>query len=123
MFVPLGASPAARSTGGERVRRIYVVTHPDAEHHLSGQVGGWFDSALTERGLRQADAIAARIAVLVPAGSAVEIYSSDLTRTVQTAQAIGGRLGVQPELLAVLEEDDFFANRSVMRLDETTHLG
>jgi 2,3-bisphosphoglycerate-dependent phosphoglycerate mutase len=89
------------------VRRLYVVTHPEAEHHVSGQVGGWFDSALTERGLRQADAVAARIRELVPAGAEVELHSSDLTRAAQTARAIGAALGVPPTLTAGLREKSY----------------
>ncbi len=89
------------------MRRLYVVTHPEAEHHLSGQVGGWWDSALTERGLRQADAIAARIRELVPAGAEVALHASDLTRTAQTARAIGDLLGVPPTLTAGLREKSY----------------
>ncbi|MGE5719583.1 MAG: histidine phosphatase family protein, partial [Nocardioidaceae bacterium] len=51
------------------MRRLYVVTHPESVHHVSRVVGGWFDSGLTERGLRQADRIAERIRELVPDGS------------------------------------------------------
>lgn len=89
------------------MRRLYVVTHPEAEHHLSGQVGGWWDSALTERGKRQADAIAARIRELVPGGAEVALHSSDLTRTAQTASAIGDLLGVPPILTAGLREKSY----------------
>ncbi len=89
------------------MRRLYVVTHPEAEHHVSGLVGGWFDSALTERGLRQAEAIAARVRELVPAGAPVQVHSSDLTRTVQTATAIGERLGVPPALHPGLREKSY----------------
>lgn len=89
------------------MRRLYVVTHPEAEHHLTDRVGGWFDSVLTERGLEQAGAVAARVRELVPADAAVELYSSDLRRTVQTAQAIGGRLGVEPVLLPGLREKSY----------------
>ena len=89
------------------MRRLYVVTHPEAAHHLSGEVGGWSDTALTERGLRQADAVAARIRELVPADAGVELHSSDLTRTVQTAEVIGARLGVRPALLPGLREKSY----------------
>ena len=89
------------------MRRLYVVTHPEAEHHLSGQVGGWWDSALTERGLRQADAIAARIREARPAGAEVALHASDLTRTAQTARAIGALLGVPPVLTAGLREKSY----------------
>lgn len=40
------------------MKRLFVVTHPEATHHVDGLVGGWFDSALTERGLRDAGRIA-----------------------------------------------------------------
>jgi 2,3-bisphosphoglycerate-dependent phosphoglycerate mutase len=89
------------------VRRLYVVTHPEAAHHLSGEVGGWSDTTLTERGLRQADAVAARIRELVPAGAPVGLHSSDLIRTVQTAEAIGARFGVRPTLRPGLREKSY----------------
>ena len=89
------------------MRRLYVVTHPEAAHHLSGEVGGWSDTALTDRGRRQADAVAARIRELVPAGAAVGLHSSDLTRTGQTAEAIGALLGVRPALLPGLREKSY----------------
>jgi probable phosphoglycerate mutase len=89
------------------VRRLYIVTHPEAEHHVSRQVGGWWDSALTGQGLRQATAIAARVQELVPVGAAVEVHSSDLIRTAQTARAIGELLGVQPILREGLREKSY----------------
>lgn len=30
------------------MERVYVVTHPEASHHVTGIVGGWHDSRLTE---------------------------------------------------------------------------
>lgn len=89
------------------MRRLYVVTHPESMHHVSEVVGGWFDSELTERGLRQAGLVAERIRELVPDDSAVELYSSDLTRTAQTARAIAQRLGVEPTLMAGLREKSY----------------
>jgi probable phosphoglycerate mutase len=50
------------------MRSLYVVTHPESGHHVSGMVGGWHDEGLTDRGLRQAARIATRIRELVPAG-------------------------------------------------------
>jgi probable phosphoglycerate mutase len=35
------------------MRHIYLVTHPEAQHHLDGIVGGWHDSDLTARGRLQ----------------------------------------------------------------------
>ena len=89
------------------MRTLYVVTHPEAEHHVSGLVGGWYDSGLTERGLRDAEPVAGRIRELVPDGEPVELYSSDLRRTAQTADAIARRLGVAPTLLPGLREKSY----------------
>ena len=41
---------------------IYLVAHGEAQHHVQGLVGGWYDSDLTELGHRQAQAIAGRLA-------------------------------------------------------------
>ena len=40
------------------VRSIYVVTHPEATHHIERVVGGWYDSRLTPAGIRAAVSIA-----------------------------------------------------------------
>ena len=71
---------------------IYVVAHTQSQHHVGGLVGGWYDSALTDLGRRQADAVAARIAELVGDRRPVEVYSSDLLRAAQTAEPIAARL-------------------------------
>lgn len=89
------------------MRRLYVVTHPEATHHVDGLVGGWFDSRLTERGRRQADAVARRLRELVPADAVCELWSSDLARTAETATAIGARLRVEPVLLPGLREKSY----------------
>ena len=89
------------------MRRLYVVTHPESVHHVSDLVGGWFDSELTDRGLRQAELIAETIRELVPDDAAVELYSSDLRRTAQTARAIAQRLGVEPTLVEGLREKSY----------------
>ncbi|MED5814647.1 histidine phosphatase family protein [Mycolicibacterium sp. 050232] len=73
-------------------RTIYVVTHPEATHHVDGLVGGWHDSDLTRGGLRDAGAIAEALGERVPPGAAVEVYSSDLRRARRTADAIAEAL-------------------------------
>ena len=40
------------------MRDLYIVTHPEATHHVEALVGGWYDSALTQRGAEHADRIA-----------------------------------------------------------------
>jgi len=89
------------------MRTAYVVTHPEATHHVEGLVGGWYDSRLTPAGLAAADAIGARLREAIPRSAAVELYSSDLTRTRQTAQAIGAHLRVEPALDHRLREKSY----------------
>jgi probable phosphoglycerate mutase len=80
----------------DAMRTLYVVAHPEAEHHLSGVVGGWYESELTNRGRAQATLIAARLRELVAAGEVAQVYASDLRRACQTAEAIAAELGAEP---------------------------
>ncbi|MBK5221325.1 MAG: histidine phosphatase family protein [Acidimicrobiia bacterium] len=89
------------------MRTVWVVTHPEATHHLDGLVGGWFDSSLTERGRRDAAAIAAELRHRIPPGAPVEIHSSDLVRTAQTAAVIGDVVGTEPVLVPGLREKSY----------------
>lgn len=78
------------------MRTVYVVTHPEATHHVERVVGGWHDSRLTPTGERAATMIAAALRAEIPVGTEVELYSSDLCRTRRTASAVGKLLGVEP---------------------------
>jgi 2,3-bisphosphoglycerate-dependent phosphoglycerate mutase len=69
------------------LRNIFLVTHPEAEHHTSGLVGGWYDSDLTARGAQQADRIATALSARL-GGKSAEILSSDLLRARHTAEII-----------------------------------
>lgn len=89
------------------MRTIYVVTHPEATHHVEGRVGGWHDSELTRRGLQDAAAIADALRNLIPEHADVALHTSDLRRTVQTAQAIGAALDIDPVLRADLREKSY----------------
>lgn len=89
------------------MKTVYVVTHPETTHHVAGLVGGWYDSELTETGRREAAAIADRIRELVPTGTEVELFASDLRRTVQTARAVADVLEVEPVLLPDLREKSY----------------
>jgi 2,3-bisphosphoglycerate-dependent phosphoglycerate mutase len=82
------------------MRRIYVVTHTEATHHIDKIVGGWHDSQLTPAGKHAASVLAVKLRELIPAGCEVQLYSSDLTRAQQTAAAISNVLPAQ----AVLDE-------------------
>lgn len=87
------------------VNEIFVVTHPEATHHVDDRVGGWFDSELTERGRDQASLIATALSGQVDAGA--RLYSSDLRRTAQTAAVIADRLQLDLRLLRELREKTY----------------
>lgn len=88
-------------------RRLYVVTHPESRHHVEGRVGGWHDSALTERGLRQASAIAAELRNRIPTTTSAEVLTSDLRRTWSTAEVIAESLGTVASALPGLREKSY----------------
>ncbi len=76
------------------MKNVYVITHPESQHHVDDLVGGWFDSDLTERGVAHAEAIAEALAGRLPDGAPVEVFSSDLLRARRTAEIVAKRLGV-----------------------------
>lgn len=80
------------------MKSLYVVAHPQATHHVDRLVGGWHDSALTDLGKRQAERIGLRLREIIPEDSPIELYSSDLQRARQTAEAIASalRMPIQP---------------------------
>jgi len=80
------------------VKTIYVVTHPEATHHVEGLVGGQFDSDLTATGHIHASRIADVLADRLDEHLPIEVVSSDLLRTRRTAGIVAGRLGVEPVL-------------------------
>ncbi|TDU89195.1 putative phosphoglycerate mutase [Kribbella voronezhensis] len=75
------------------MRHVYLVTHPEAQHHIDGLVGGWYDSELTARGRQQADRIADVLAGKIGL-QPVEVYSSDLRRASEAAERIAARFSV-----------------------------
>lgn len=90
------------------VERVFVVTHPEATHHVDHLVGGWFDSELTEQGRHEATLIAAALRdALRDAPGPVQLVTSDLRRTRQTADIIADALGVAPEQDAGLREKSY----------------
>jgi probable phosphoglycerate mutase len=89
------------------LKTLYVVTHPQSQHHVDGRVGGWYDSGLTDLGLRQAARIAQRIRELLPEDAPAELYASDLLRAYQTAEAIAQRIRVPIQSTADLREKSY----------------
>ncbi len=89
------------------MKRVYVVTHPEASHHVDGLVGGWYDSQLTSKGLAEAAKIARHLRSLIPAGELPQLVSSDLRRTRQTAEAIAEVFGTDATLDPGLREKSY----------------
>ena len=73
------------------MRRVAVVVHAEAKHHVDQLVGGWYDSSLTEHGRRQARQVGIALRSVF-AELHVPIVSSDLQRARQTADIIGEAL-------------------------------
>ena len=82
--------------------KLIVVRHGETEWNVQGREMGQLDSPLTPRGVRQAEALAARL-------SAVRfeaLYTSDLGRAVRTAEIIAAACGLEPIVDAALRERD-----------------
>jgi len=80
--------PAATAT------RLLLVRHGETELTAQGRYSGRGDVPLTERGLAQAQATAARVATL--ASSVAAVVTSPLVRCTATAEAISGAVGGAP---------------------------
>lgn len=70
--------------------KLIAIRHGETEWNVAGREIGQLDSALTDRGRRQAAAIAQRIATM----KVDAIYASDLGRAMRTAEIIGAACGV-----------------------------
>ena len=71
--------------------KIYIVQHCQSEHIIDGQTGGWTDSSLTEKGIKQAKACANELFILGGLDG-VKVLSSDLKRARCTAIIISTTL-------------------------------
>ncbi len=84
---------------------IILIRHAQSVHHVKGMTGGWTDSDLTELGQLQAQCLAARLKREIAIGTLpCRLYSSDLKRALQTADIVGGEIGVIPEPVPELRE-------------------
>lgn len=64
--------------------RIYLIRHGEAEGNIYRRAQGQFEGRISQKGLRQIDALAERFRD-IPVDA---LYSSDLKRTMRTAKAI-----------------------------------
>ena len=79
---------------------IYMVRHGETPWNVEGRYQGQLDPPLTAKGRRQAQATAQKLA---PLGLAA-IYSSDLARAAQTADALAQKTGLAVQLDPRLRE-------------------
>lgn len=89
------------------MKRICLVTHTQATHSVNGQVGGWFDSELTEPGRAQAASLREKIKAHGFELEKLKVYSSDLKRAVQTTEALGAGLALDVRYDTRLREMSF----------------
>jgi probable phosphoglycerate mutase len=94
-------------------RTLVLVRHGETDWNLSGRAQGHADIPLNATGHAQAHAVARVVAAFAP----VRLWSSDLARARETAEAIAGTTGLTVELDARLREYDV-GERSGLTLDE-----
>jgi phosphoserine phosphatase len=80
--------------------RVYVARHGETDWNHEGRYQGQLESALTDLGRRQAEALGDALAE----SAAARVISSPLARCVDTARPIADRLGVAVETDARLLE-------------------
>ena len=86
------------------MKTIITIQHTESLHHTNGMVGSWTDWPLSEKGLEQAENIGKNLSAELSAE--YKIYSSDLARAAQTAEAVGKHLGTKPFFRQELRERD-----------------
>jgi len=82
---------------------IITIQHTQSVHHTNGMVGSWTDWDLTEKGKAQAERIGRNLKKHFP-DRQWTMFSSDLKRAAQTAEAVGNELEVEPVFETALRE-------------------
>lgn len=85
------------------MKTIITIQHTQSVHHTNGMVGSWTDWELSELGVQQAKRIGEKLKAELSDKKFV-MYSSDLLRAKQTAEIVGGYLGLVPILRTELRE-------------------
>lgn len=85
------------------MKHIITVQHTQSLHHINGMVGSWTDWDLTELGKKQAEKIGIKLKHEL-AGEKPILFSSDLKRAIQTAEAIAKQLKLEPIFRRELRE-------------------
>ena len=89
------------------MKRICLVTHPQASHSVEGRVGGWFDSELTDKGREDSESLRIKITAQGFDLQNLNVFSSDLKRCTQTTEIILEHSNVVPKFDARLREMSF----------------
>jgi broad specificity phosphatase PhoE len=84
--------------------RLILIRHGETDHNVQLRICGWTDSALSQRGERQAERLGAHVAATYPID---RLYASPLQRAWRTAEAIARRTGLTVEPIADLREIHF----------------
>jgi probable phosphoglycerate mutase len=85
------------------VTTLLLVRHGETDWNADGRLQGHTDRPLSDHGRRQAQKLAEELE-----GEEIEaIYASDLARARETAEIVGGRLGLPVELDPDLREKDW----------------
>ena len=84
--------------------KLYVARHGQTDWNALNKVCGATDRPLNEKGFEQAENIGKNLSAELSAE--YKIYSSDLARAVQTAEAVGKHLGTKPFFRRELRERD-----------------
>ena len=84
------------------MKTIITIQHTESVHHTNGMVGSVNDWPLSEKGIEQAENIGKNLSRELSAE--YKIYSSDLSRAVQTAEIVGKYLDIEPILKTELRE-------------------
>ena len=83
--------------------KLLLIRHAESQGNYEGRLQGRKEFPLTERGERQAQALASRLAAMPIAA----VYSSPIRRAHETALAAGGRMGLEVVLDPRVQEYDF----------------
>lgn len=87
------------------MKSMIVIPHCQSEHHVSGMAGGWTDWPLTELGRKQAERVGRALSDY-PNIREYSVFTSDLLRSLQTAEISGGIVGFVPERITDFREID-----------------
>lgn len=82
---------------------LHLIRHGESEWHKENRYAGHTDISLSREGISQSETLASWAKILKPD----VIYTSDLSRAVDTAKPMGDSLGLMPHKSSLLREVNF----------------